>query len=174
MPISRRVRRLRMAVTPLTNRPVPANGDPHRAMWMWVTNQASQDPLDTDTDQQAVMTHCNSVGCNVLFLDMWQYLGGSNWTNTKRDRVLQFLDLAHRSGIKVYAMAGNTDWGNNQQWVMKNIVEPIMALNAIAASPSKQFDGIVLDVEYWTDTNLSPAVHCPGLCDLMTAIRIRA
>lgn len=163
-----------VAVTPLTNRPVPPNSDPHRAMFMWVTSQSSQDPLDTDADQQAVMTHCGSVGCNVLFLDIWLYLCGSNWTSAKVTRMKQFLDLAHRSGIKVYALAGNVDWAQNQQWVMKNIVEPLCAYNALCQQASQQFDGIVLDVEYWQDeVTYPPAQHLPGLCDLVSAIRTR-
>ena len=143
-------------------------------MFMWVTAQAAQDPLDTDNDQQAVMTHCGAVGCNVLFLDIWLYLCGSNWTSAKVTRMKQFLDLAHRSGIKVYALAGNVDWAQNQQWVMKNIIEPLCAYNALCQQASQQFDGIVLDVEYWQDeVTYPPAQHLPGLCDLVRAIRTR-
>ena len=163
-----------MAVTPLTNRPVPPNSDPHRAMFVWVGATAALDPLDTDSDQQAVMTHCGAVGCNVLFLDMWRYLGGANWTSTKVTRMKQFLDLAHRSGIKVYALAGDLGWGQNHAWVMKNIIEPLCAYNALCQYASQQFDGIVLDVEYWADEGTyPPAQHLPGLCDLIAAIRWR-
>ncbi len=163
-----------MAVTPLANRPVPPNADPHRAMFMWVTSTASQDPLDTDNDQQAVMTHCAAVGCNVLFLDIWRYLGGANWTTAKVTRMKQFLDLAHRSGIKVYALAGDLGWGTSHQWVMKNIIEPLCAYNALCQQASQQFDGIVLDVEYWADeVAYPPATNLPGLCDLIHAIKVR-
>jgi hypothetical protein len=164
-----------MAVTPLTNRPVPPNSDAHRAMFCWVTSTASQDPLDTDADQQALVNFCGTVGNNVLFLDIWLYLCGANWTAAKVTRMKQFLDLAHRSGIKVYALAGNVDWAQNQAWVMKNIIEPLMAYNAMCQQASQKFDGIVLDVEYWQDENLyPPAAHLPGLCDLIAAIRRRA
>lgn len=166
-----------MAVTPLLNRPQPPNGVPHRGMFVWVGGTPATDPLDTDTDQQALINFLDDphVGVNVLFLDMWRTLGGSNWTNAKRDRIHQFLDVAHRSGVKVYALAGNVDYGTNHAWVMDNIVEPLMASDAMATSPSKRFDGVLLDVEYWTDeVNYPPSTNLPGLCRLVRAIKERA
>jgi hypothetical protein len=161
-----------MAVTPLTNRPIPPNNNLARAMFVWVTSNASQDPLDTDTDQQTLINFLGTVGCNVIFLDMWQYLGGANWTNTKRDRMRQFVDRAKRSGCKVYALAGNVDWGVNQSWVMTNIVSPIVAFNAMSQDISGCFDGILFDVEYWTDENTyPPATNLPGFCDLVKATK---
>lgn len=163
-----------MAVNPLANRPVPPNSNFSRALFAWVTATASQDPLDTDADQQALLNFCNSanVGCNTIFLDMWRYLGGANWTNAKRDRMKLFLDAAHRSGIKVYALSGDLGWGTNQDWVMKNIVEPYMAYQAMCTKTSEQFDGTILDVEYWADEVAYPAAtHLPGLCELIRAIR---
>jgi len=161
-----------MAVNPLSNRPVPPNTNMARAMFAWVTATASQDPLDTDADQQAMINFCGTVGCNTIFLDMWLYLGGANWTATKRTRMAQFLDVAHRSGIKVYALSGNVDWGTNHQWVLKNIVEPYRAYQSICTKTSEQFDGMMFDVEYWTDeTNYPAATHLPGFCDLVVAVK---
>lgn len=163
-----------MAVNPLTNRPVPANSNAHRAMFAWVTATASQDPLDTDNDQQNLLNFCGTVGCNVVYLDMWRYLGGSNWTAAKVARMKLFIDAANRSGIQVMALAGNFDYGQNHAWVMKNVVEPVIAYNLLCTKSSEQFDGIILDVEYWTDeVAYPPADHLPGLCDLVKAIKVR-
>jgi len=164
-----------MAVTPLTNRPVPQNSNESRAMFVWVGATAALDPLDTDADQQALLNFCGTNGVNVLFLDIWRYLGGANWTNAKRDRLKLFNDAAHRSGIKVHALCGDLGWGTLQQWVMKNIMNPIMAYNAMCTKTSEQFDGICLDVEYWQDEVAYPAAtHLPGLCDLIKAMRQQA
>jgi len=157
-----------MPVTALANRPVPPNSNINRAMYAWVTANASQDPLDTDADQQAMVNFCGSVGCNVIFLDIWLYLGGSNWTATKVTRMRQMLDLAHRSGIQVFALCGNADWGTNHQWVLKNILNPLIAYQSICTKTSEQFDGVMYDVEYWQDeAAYPPATHLPGLCNLV-------
>jgi uncharacterized lipoprotein YddW (UPF0748 family) len=164
-----------MAVNALTNRPVPPNAVPHRAMYVWVGGTAALDPLDTDADQQAILNHCGAVGCNTIFLDIWRYLGGSNWTAAKVARMKLFLDAAHRSGIRVFALCGDLGWGQAQAWVMKNIVEAVMAYNALAVKPSEQFDGFQLDVEYWADEVANPpSTHLPGLCDLIKAIKARS
>lgn len=163
-----------MAVNPLTARPVPPNSNLARAMFVWVTSTPSQDPLDTDTDQQALINFLDdtNVGCNVIFLDIWNYLGGSNWTNTKRDKVMKFVNACHLSGVKVYALTGNVDWGTNQQWVLKNVINPIMAYNAMCDLASEKFDGIIFDVEYWTDEGTyPPSTNLPGFCDLVKAVK---
>ena len=158
-----------MAVNALTNRPVPPNSNYSRAMYAWVTATASQDPLDTDTDQQNLLNFCGTNGVNVIFMDIWRYLGGANWTNAKRDRMKLFVEKAHASGIRVYAMAGDLGWGTNHDWVMKNIVEPVVAFNAMFA---EGFDGFHFDIEYWQDeTTYPPATHVPGICDLVKQVR---
>jgi hypothetical protein len=166
-----------MAINPLTKRPQPPGGVPHRAMFFWSGAVGSTDPLDTDSAVNSLISFLDelNVGCNTIFLDIWRYLGGSNWTNALRDRLYAVLDGLKRSGCRVYALAGNVDWGVKHKWVMDNIVEPVLAFNAIATSPSQQFDGIMLDVEYWTDaTNFPVSTNCPGLCDLVKAIKARA
>ena len=162
-----------MVVNPLSTPPIPVNSNLDRGMFVWVTSSASQDPLDTDTDQTALLNFCGTNKVNVLFLDMWVYLGGANWTATKLSRLRQFLDVAHKSGIKVYALTGNIDWAINHSWVMKNIVQNLQWFNEQATSPTQKFDGVMLDVEYWTDTNQTSAVSLPGLCDLIKAFQNR-
>lgn len=161
-----------MAVNALTNRPVPPNSNFARSMFVWVTATASQDPLDTDNDQQNLINFCGTNGINVIFLDIWRYLGGSNWTNTKRDRVKLFNDAAKRSGIKVYALCGDLGWGTSQQWVMKNIFNPLLAYQSMCTKTSEQFDGLILDVEYWQDeVTYPPSTHVPAVCDLIKAFK---
>lgn len=134
-------------------------------MFVWL----NPDPLDTDQEQQDLIDFCGTQGVNTLFLDIWSYLGGSNWSNANRDRMKQFLGVAQASGIRVYALAGNVDWGQNHAWVMKNIVQPVINFNAMTGAA---FDGFILDVEYWTnETSYPPADHLPGLLDLVKAIQ---
>ncbi|MEM3097465.1 MAG: hypothetical protein QXU32_01930 [Nitrososphaerales archaeon] len=155
-----------MAVNPVTP-PVPPNSNYQRAMYIWL----NPDPIGTDANLQNLLNFSRDNGVNCWFLDMWSYLGGSNYTTTKQSRMQLALDNAHKSGITVYALCGNTDWPVNQQWVMKNIIQPLRKFNNLAVDSSKQFDGIHFDVEYWTDQNLNPAVYLPGLCDLAKAAR---
>src|SRR5574338_71580 len=162
-----------MVVNALSTPPIPVNSNLNRSMFVWVTSQASQDPLDTDNDQNALLTFCGTNKVNVLFLDMWLYLGGSNWTSTKLTRLRTFLDAAHRSGIKVFALSGNIDWAINHSWVMKNIVQNLQWFNEQSTIPAQRFDGVMLDVEYWTDSNQTADVSCPGLCDLIKAFQSR-
>jgi hypothetical protein len=35
-------------------------------MWVWITAQASQASLDTDSDQQALLNFCGANGINVV------------------------------------------------------------------------------------------------------------
>ena len=51
-----------MAVNALATRPKPPNNNLVRSMWVWITAQASQDPLDTDSDQQALLNFCGANG----------------------------------------------------------------------------------------------------------------
>jgi len=156
----------RMPVNPVTP-PVPQNSNFARAMYVYL----NPDPINNDNNTQTLLNFCRDNGVNTVFMDMWSYLGGANWTSTKLSRMQIFVDAAHKSGINVFAYAGNTDWPVNQQWVMKNIVQPIQKFNNLGVDASKQFDGVHLDVEYWTDEQLDPAVYLPGLCDLGKAIR---
>lgn len=166
-----------MVLNVLTTRPLPPNSNFQRSMFFWSGIPGSADPLDTDLEVNAITDFLDNanVGCNVIYLDIWRYIGKPNWTNARRDRLHAILDVWHRSGIKVYALCGNVDWGNNHSWVENNIVEPIIAFNAMATDPTKQFDGICLDVEYWTNETLYwPSLHCPGLCELMKAMKKRS
>jgi hypothetical protein len=143
-------------------------------MWVWIMAQANQGPLDPDSDQQALLIFCGANGINVLYLDIFRYLGSTNGSAHKTTRMRQFVDAAHKSGIRVYAMGGNIDWGVNHQWVMSNIVAQLVAYQVMCPQKTQQFDGFMLDVEYWQDPANHPAeINLPGLCDLIKAIRSR-
>lgn len=160
------------AVTP----PTPPNSNLDRAMFTWVgTAGSSGDPLSSDSKMQSLLNWCSSNGVNLLFLDMYGYLGGGNWTTAHYQTVQKFIHYAHASGIAVWGLAGNTNWGQDQQWVLGNIVRPFMQYQALADSASSTyidgaFDGFMLDVEYWTVQGYTSADPI-GLCDLVTAMK---
>lgn len=163
-----------MTINVLATPPNPPNSDAHRAMFFWSGSPTSADPLDTDTEVNSLITFCGTVGCDYLFLDIWRYLGGTNWTATKVNRMKVVLDGLKRSGIRVLALCGDLGWGTNQAWVMDNIVSAVEHYNAMTTKTSEQFDGLMLDVEYWSDENTYPAsTNCPGLCELVRAIKNR-
>lgn len=155
--------------------PVPPNSNLDRAMFVWCGSAGSAgDPLATDAKQQALLNWCASTGVNLLFLDMWGYLGGGNWSTAHVTTMQKFIHFAHASGIRVYALAGNSDWGHNQQWVMNNIIRHIAQYNmlstAVTTNGGSAFDGFIYDAEYWTVSGYT--VDEPmGLCDLMLATK---
>lgn len=153
--------------------PIPPNSNMDRAMFVWVgTAGSAGDPISTDAKINSLLSWCTNHGINVLFLDMWGYLGGGNWSTAHYQQMQKVIHYAHASGIRVMALAGNTDWGQNQQWVANNILRPIAQFNALADIGTNDdgcFDGLMLDAEYWTGsyTSADPI----GLCDLMNAAR---
>ena len=163
-----------MTITPLAVPPNPPNSDAHRGMFFWGGAVGSADPLDTDAEVNALITFCGIVGCDVIYLDIWRYLGGGNWTAARANRMKIVVDGLKRSGLRVLALCGDLGWGTNHSWVMDNIVTALEHYNALCTQASQQFDGLMLDVEYWTDEQTYPAAtNCPGLCELVRAIRNR-
>jgi hypothetical protein len=159
------------AVTP----PTPPNSNLERAMFVWCGAAGSaNDPLFTDARMQSLLNFCANNGVNLLYLDIWGYLGGGNWSTVRYQSVQKFIHYAHASGIQVWALAGNTDWGKNQQWVMNNITRRLQQYQMLADSSSTTntaalFDGVMLDVEYWTGTY--DATDVIGLIDLVHAMK---
>ena len=160
-----------MVVNPLSTPPVPPNSNLGRGMFTWVTSNSTQDPLNSDTKQQNLLNFCGTQGVNYVFLDIWQYLGGANWTSTKLTNLRKFIDAAHKSGIKVWALAGNTDWGTNHSWVATNILKNLLWFQNQTVNATNSFDGVMFDVEYWTDTNYDNSTNAAGFCDLMKMFR---
>lgn len=160
-----------MTTNPVTP-PVPANNNYARSIFVW----GATDEITSDTNKQNLLNWCRDRGINTVFLDIWRFLGGSNWTTTNKDNVAEFIDAAHKSGIQVYALAGNVDWAVNQAWVSKNIIQPLAKYQAMhnTSFPKSLFDGVIFDIEYWTDEGTyPPSTNLPGLCDLVRATRTR-
>lgn len=167
-----------MTVNILPTPPMPPNANMDRALFVWGDTPGSAlDPLRNDVQQNAILACCAANGVNVLFLDIWNYLGGNNWSAANRDAMKKFVSIANASGIRVLASIGNVDWGHNLQWVGRNIVKRIAELNAAAKSiphnlyEGASFDGVMLDVEYWTVEGYNAQDEVPGLCDLIKSMR---
>ncbi len=155
-----------MAVTPVTP-PIPQNSNLARAMYVWNPLSA----IDTDSHLQTLLNFCSANGANVIFIDFYSSLGGANWTAARLLRMQTALDNMHKSGIRVYALSGDISWPYNQQWVLKNLIQPFMKYQALATSPTMRFDGWSFDIEYWTDANQQASVACPQVCDFVRAVQ---
>lgn len=150
-----------MAVNPVTP-PVPQNNNVIRAVY----NYLNPDNIGTDAKLQAFLNFLSANGANLVFQDIYAWLGGANWSAANLAKMQKAVNYMHLSGIRVFAYAGNTDWGQNQQWVQKNIIYPLLKYQDLAPSIPYRFDGLHLDVEYWTDQAQQASVACPQLCDL--------
>lgn len=151
--------------SPLSTPPVPPNGDAHRALWLW-----GKANFDSNTEQQNIVDFCGTVGCDTIFADAYGWIGNTSWD---LDKLKQFNKLCHDSGIRVFAAWGNVDWGTNQAWVQEKIVRRFEAFQSVAGH-GEQFDGIIFDVEYWTDEGTyPPSTNLPGLLDLVKSCQRR-
>jgi hypothetical protein len=164
-----------MAITPLTSPPSPANSNAERGMTVWINGSAgnANDPLKSDSTIQSLINFCGNNGVNVVFLDIYPYIGGGNWSSSNATQLARAVHYLRTSYIKVIAMAGNNDWGHNQQWVAKNILKAIQQYDQWCDQSSNSmshFDGLAYDVEYWTVTGYG-STEPIGLCDLMNASR---
>lgn len=155
-----------MAVNPVTP-PVPQNNNVIRAVY----NYLNPDNIGTDVKLQAFLNFLSANGANLVFQDIYAWLGGANWSAANLAKIQKAVNYMHLSGIKVFAYAGNTDWGQNQQWVQKNIIYPLLKYQDLAPTIPYRFDGLHLDVEYWTDGGIQASVACPQLCDLARNLR---
>lgn len=168
-----------MTITAKIPPPTPPNSNMERGMFVWISSvggTGTADPMSSDTKMQSLLDFCSTNGVNTLFLDIYRYLGASNWdgSNAHAVTISKFLHWAHASGMKVMALAGDTGWGQNQQWVAANIIKAIAQINALGqtgaiTNEAGCFDGLCFDVEYWTGTYTS--ADPIGLCDLMNAAR---
>lgn len=152
--------------------PTPPNNNLARSLFVWTANNGSaNDILDTDAKIQDLLDHCATYGINVLFFDIYAYLSKANWTGARQQRMQLLVERAHQSGIQVYALAGNVDWGVNHKWVMENIILYLRRYQD-QATEQQRFSGVILDVEYWTDEGTYPAAtNVPGLLDLVRRFR---
>lgn len=137
-----------MAVIPVAP-PIPQNSNVIRAVYNYLN---PDNTIDTDAHLQTMLNFYSANGANLVFQDVYAYLCGANWTAAHLTRMQSAVKNMHLSGIRVHAYIGNTDWGKNQQWVQKNIIYPLLKYQALSDA-SQKFDGVHLDVEYWTDAS---------------------
>lgn len=154
------------------NPPTPANGNLTRSLFVWLTNNGNiNDVPSTDQAMQAFLNHCAAQGINTVYLGIYSYLGAANWNATRLARIQLLVEKCHASGIKVYALSGDVGWGTAHSWVLTNVLMPLQRYQALS-SAEQQFDGTILDVEYWTDEGTyPPATNLPGLLDLVRKFR---
>jgi hypothetical protein len=73
------------------------------------------------------------------------------------------------------ALSGNQNWGQDQQWVLANIIKNIQQYQMYCANnstyPDAQFDGIIFDIEYWSQPGGYTVADPKGVCDLVTAVK---
>lgn len=165
-----------MTVTAVTI-PTPPNSNESYSMFVWVPQVGgSTDPMGSDANMQALLNFCSSNGVNILFLDMWVYLGGGNFSTAHAQTYQKFIHFAHASGIIVYALAGANNWQSSQQWVFGNIVKNLAQYNVYCVNNSTntfgQFDGVILDAEYWTQSGGYTSADVVGMCDLIKAMKV--
>ena len=167
-----------MTITALSAPPTPPNSNADRAMFVWINGAAGNaaDPIKNDTNIQALVTFCGNNNINLVYLDMYPYIGGSNWNPAQLARAIRYLKA---SGIRVFALTGDTTWGHNQQWVAANILRKLanyqtiqdgLSITGLSGTGGASFDGLIFDVEYWT-VNGYTGTEPIGLCDLMNAAR---
>lgn len=167
-----------MTITALSAPPTPPNANADRAMFVWINGAAgnASDPIKNDANIQSLLTFCGNNGVNLVYLDVYPYIGGGNWSPAQLARAVRYLKA---SGIRVYALCGNTDWAHNQQWVATNILRKIanyqtiqdgLTISGLSGTGGAAFDGLIFDVEYWTVPAYT-SVEPIGLCDLMLAAK---
>ncbi len=144
-----------------------------RSLFVWVTANATQDPLNSNVKQDALLATCVARNIQVIYLDMYNYLGSSNGSPEKTLAVQRFIGQAYINGISVYALAGNTDWTipATQGWVATNITQKIVDYNT-ASLPSQRFKGFLLDVEYWLDLGQNSTDAIAGYATLVGDMQV--
>jgi len=149
------------------SRITPHNYDLNRAMFVWNKNL-----VDESAEMDSLVAFCKNEDINCILLNMYNWLGFTNWDTSNVDNLQLLIRELKNEGIKVYAMAGNSDWGINQKWVKKNIITPIQMFNKI--HPEEAFDGFLYDVEYFTLSPL-PDLHeyIPSFCKLIETTKMQ-
>lgn len=147
----------------------PPNGDDFRGMFVWITSDPAQDPLNTLEKRETLLNFCINKNINRLYIDTYQYLGPATTDDTKKTNMRSFLSSCYPYGISVYGLGGNTDWtsGSTHGWISTNIINPLLDFNT-SGNETEQFQGYCLDVEYWT--TIQPPVEAIGGLDTLINI----
>jgi hypothetical protein len=112
-------------------------------MWLYSGNL-----FDTNTAAQPVLDLCAREGINRLYLGayaVWQ-----NGTAAQKANLRHFLSTAQASGIRVEALAGDTDWQDRPDNVRLKLDQILALHKATPADGTDDFDAIHYDVEFWT------------------------
>jgi hypothetical protein len=145
-----------------------------RGLYVWITSDAGQDPLNTTEERAALLTFIDEHNVDTVFLDMYHYLGASNGSPEKTGIIQDVIAAIHAQGAskKVFALAGNTDWSipSTHGWIEANITDKIAEYNT-ASTANERFDGVHLDVEYWTDGEQMTIDAVAGLGTLVDDMR---
>lgn len=145
------------------SRVIAPNSNLGRAMFVW-------DKSLVDTTQKALelVSFCTANAVNTILLSMYSWIGGTNWSVENICGLSTLIRSLKDAGIMVHALAGNHDWPQNQNWVKTNITSSIGSYNKIY--PRAAFDGVVFDIEYWTQT-YDLDEYLPKFCKLIAATR---
>lgn len=144
-----------------------------RSMFVWVgTPGSEQDPMATPEKRDTLVAFCQAHDINILYLDMFRYLGTTNWSSQNVATYQSFIQAATAAGIAVWGLSGDVDWSDPgiKNWVVNNIINHIRDYN-LASTPEQRFSGFMYDVEYWLDNGQTATAGLTGLCDIIQSFR---
>ena len=143
-----------------------------RSIFAYVSTDHTQDPLYTTASQTAFINFCVAQNITAIYLDMYNYLGSSNYSISHQTTVQTFISAATANNISVWAYGGATNWtlASTQSFINTAIIANINTYNA-ASTASQKFSGFILDVEYWTDNTQTSASGLSGLIGLINNMR---
>jgi hypothetical protein len=144
----------------------------NRSLFISVAADVPSDPLETPEKRLAAINVCVAQKINVIYLDMFQYLGSTNSTATHISRIQSFIAACSVLNIAVWAFSGAMDWSKSalQGWVAANITGHITDYNSSSTS-DQRFSGFMLDVEYWLDGTQTATNGLAGLNGLINTMR---
>ncbi len=110
----------------------------HRSMWVWKT-----DPVNNTMAEKALLDFCGRAAVDTIYL----YFGEISTEKSYLDKLAQFLEEAHKRGVKVEALTGNPTWvlSENHQLTL-DWIKSFLEFNKDRKSESR-FDGVHLDIE---------------------------
>ncbi len=109
-----------------------------RSMWVWKT-----DPVNNMIARTALLDFCDRTAVNTIYL----YFGEISTEKSYLDKLAQFLEEAHKRGVRVEALTGNPTWvlSENHQLTL-DWIKSFLEFNKGRKKESR-FDGVHLDIE---------------------------
>lgn len=116
--------------------PIHAQNGHEKAMWVWDYYQS----LSTDEQRQELIQFSLNNNINLLFV------GTKTTLKDHPEEYAEFIQKAHKNGIRVFALAGNASWAQkeNHQYALEQLKQ---VLDFNASHPSDEFDGLQFDIE---------------------------